>query len=138
MTAIDVSFFNTLDGGDVTVFNGDLVGDSRLSTATYLLLFGGNDDDPKQSDRSRSWWGNSFEPDSAKHYRSRTQFLLNNTPATSANLRIIQDAVIRDLGPLISAGYVSVEQIEVYIVRKNTLQIIIDGVLSAEYPWGTL
>lgn len=93
----DVQMFQTPDGGEITVTDGLVVMGGGLETMVFLSLFGGNQDDPGGTDVSKSWWGNIVEPDRARQYRSETQNALISLPATSANLRRVEDAAARDL-----------------------------------------
>lgn len=93
----DVSLFQTTDGGEITVEDGIVEMSGGLETAAYLSLFGGNEDDDGRADNSANWWGNLDEIDPAQQYRSETQNLLQAIPATTGNLRRIEDAAKRDL-----------------------------------------
>jgi phage gp46-like protein len=94
----DVLLFHTSDGGDVTVENGQFVMSDGLETAAYLSLFGGPErDDGLAATAKYSWWANLGEVDEKRKYRSETQALLRSLPATSSNLRRLEDAAERDL-----------------------------------------
>ena len=93
----DVLLFQTTDGGGITVENGVVEMSGGLGVAAYLALFGGNEDDDGRADNPANWWGNLDEIDPARQYRSETQHLLQAIPATSGNLRRIEDAAGRDL-----------------------------------------
>ena len=98
----DVKLFQTDNEGDITVRDGVVEMGGGLETAAYLSLFGGNEDDDGLADNPKTWWGNLDEIDPAKQYRSETQNLLRGIPATSGNLRRIEDAASRDLAWFIS------------------------------------
>lgn len=94
----DVILFQTPDGGEITVENGQVAMDNGLATAALLSMFGGNQDDSGlTADAKKQWWGNLSEPDRSRHYRSETQYLLRSLPQTSENRKRIEDAVGRDL-----------------------------------------
>lgn len=94
----DVLIFQTDDGGEITIENGEVTLTDGPESAVYLSLFGGNDDDPGLSGNTeKTWWGNLVEGNEARRYRSRTQYLLETLPPTSGNLRRFEDAVKTDL-----------------------------------------
>jgi phage gp46-like protein len=94
----DVRLFQTENGGEIDIVNGQVLLNDGLETAAYLSLFGGNEDDAGiDATAELQWWGNAWEADPANQVRSETQFLLKNIPATTGNLRRIEDAANRDL-----------------------------------------
>jgi phage gp46-like protein len=94
----DVLLFQTPDGGEVTITNGQFAQTDGLDVAAYLSLFGGNADDSGQTaDDSKQWWGNIGESDPALCYRSATQYLLLTLPLIPANLQRIEEAAQSDL-----------------------------------------
>lgn len=126
----DVSLFQTVDGGNISVTGGVTQMDSGLSGMAYLLLFGGNEDDDGLDDNNFIWWGNIDEVDSAKHYRSETQHLLQSLPATTGNLRRIEQAAIRDLDPFLSQNIATSVSVVVSLPGLNKIQI--DIAINAE------
>lgn len=93
----DVKLFQTDNEGDIEVRDGVVEMSGGLETAAYLSLFGGNEDDDGRGDSPATWWGNLGETDEARQYRSETQNILRALPATSGNLRRVEDAARRDL-----------------------------------------
>jgi phage gp46-like protein len=93
----DVLLFQTNDDGEITVTDGIVEMSGGLETAAYLSLFGGNEDDDGLSNNGHTYWGNIDELDPDFQYRSETQNLLQGIPATTGNLRRIEDAAKRDL-----------------------------------------
>ena len=93
----DVLLFQTDDDGEITVEGGVVEMSGGLETAAYLSLFGGNEDDTGADGDPANWWANLDEIDPADRYRSETQNLLQAIPATTGNLRRIEDAAGRDL-----------------------------------------
>lgn len=93
----DVSLFQTDDDGNIEVEGGIVTMSGGLETAAYLSLFGGNEDDDGLQDNTANWWANLDEVDPVRQYRSETQNLLQSIPATTGNLRRIEDAAKRDL-----------------------------------------
>ena len=104
----DVFIFQTVDGGEVNIEDGLVQMSGGLSTAAYLSLFGGNeDDDGSKTDKTFTWWGNIDESQPEMQYRSETQHLVNTLFATTGNLRRIEDAAKRDLAWFVSGGVAS-------------------------------
>lgn len=93
----DVYIFHTQDGGDIAYVNGVVTMRAGLESASYLSMFGGNQDDSGLvADDPKEWWGNKLEDDPAFKYRSETQHILRGLPAVSANLLRVEQAVLRD------------------------------------------
>lgn len=94
----DVRLFHVSDGGEIEIAGGLVTMADGLETAVYLSLFGGNERDSGiEGDAPLQWWGNLTEAEAARQYRSETQHLVRSLPAIPANLRRIEDAVMRDL-----------------------------------------
>jgi phage gp46-like protein len=100
----DVLLRQSDDGGEVTVEAGLFLMSEGLETAAYLSLFGGNEQDPADSESEQQWWGNLAETESDRTYRSETQYLIRSLPAVPSNLRRIEQAAARDLQWMIDAG----------------------------------
>ncbi|MCK5612866.1 phage GP46 family protein [Candidatus Pacearchaeota archaeon] len=93
----DVKMKQEDDGGNIEFINGQPVMTGGFETATYFSLFGGNEDDDGSKDNPLQYWGNLLETeDPSKRYVSETQYLLRGLPASSANLRKIEEAAKRD------------------------------------------
>jgi len=114
----DIKLFQTNDNGDITVVNGLVEMSGGLETATYLSLFGGNED-------GSNWWGNIDELDTADQYRSETQELLKSIPATSGNLIRIKDAVDRDIAWFIDKKIASLTTVTISIPALNRIKIVV-------------
>lgn len=127
----DVSLFQTLDDGDINVVSGVVDMDGGLATMAYLCMFGGNEDDDGGSGNVYNWWGNFSETDPTFHYRSETQNLLQSLPATTNNLRRIDDAANRDLNVFIekkiATSVVVVTTIPTLNKIKISIIITVDG-----------
>lgn len=95
----DVLMWHEPDGGNIGCVGGIVTLTLGLETATYLSLFGGNEDDSGLADGDREqWWANFEELDKRRHQRSRTQYILGGgEPCTPANLSRVEDAVSADL-----------------------------------------
>lgn len=140
----DIRLTHTRDGGEVEIVNGRVTMDDGPATAVYLSLFGGNErDGGGEATRALQWWGNLLKEDSARGARSETQHLLRSIPAITANLRRIEDAVVRDLAWLTDELGAAVKA-EVTIPGLNRIRIRVsievDGTtteLAIEEPWTT-
>lgn len=86
----DVLLFQTNNDGDINVQDGLVEMSEGLDTSSYLSMFGGDED-------GLQWWGNLLETEPDRQYNSETQRLLDILPATSGNLRKIEDAARQDL-----------------------------------------
>lgn len=121
----DVLLFSTTDGGEILVEGGVTQMSGGLETSAYLALFGGNIDDPGTDGSRLQWWGNFTEPDELRHYRSQTQHLLAALPATSGNLKQINEAAANDLAFLVDAGAASAVSVEASIPTRNRVDITV-------------
>lgn len=122
----DVRLFQTNDEGEIQVEGGLVAMDGGLETAAYISLFGGNEDDDGRGDSPVQFWGNFSEGQMALQYRSETQYLLKAIPATSGNLRRIEDAARRDLAWFTSEGVATSVLVSATIPALNTVAIQID------------
>lgn len=126
----DVLLRQTNDGGDITIQGGLLLLSDGLETSVYLSLFGGNEDDPADTDRTREWWGNLLEEEAERAYRSETQFLLHSLPAIPANLRRLEQAAARDLKWLGDTGLAQSVTVEATIPAVNRVRLGVEIVTS--------
>lgn len=92
----DVWLFASDNEGDMEIEGGLATMVTNFDTMAYLVLYGGNVDDPGGDDKSKQFWGNFSEPDTAKHYRGEYQYMIDGLPASSANLRLVEAAAQRD------------------------------------------
>lgn len=128
----DVLLRHTPNDGEIEVRNGLLVLQGGLETAVYLSLFGGNEDDHGGSNKTYTWWGNLDEPQSAFHYRARTQHLLQSIVAIPANLRRIEDAVKSDLDWMIREKVASSIGVTASMPGVDQIAISIDVLAQGE------
>lgn len=118
----DVLLFQTPDDGDVSIDGGEFQLTDGLETAVYLSLFGGNWQDDGAEGNSLQWWGNSNVVDPDQRQRSRTQYLLQSLPATSGNLKRVEDAAVADLAWLPDQYAVS---ISTSMPARNKVQFVV-------------
>lgn len=119
----DVLLRQTPDGGDITIEGGLLLMSEGLETAAYLSLFGGNEDDPAEADRTLQWWGNLLETEPERAQRSETQYLLRSLPAIPVNLRRIEQAAARDLQWMLDTETAQSVAVEATIPAVNRVSI---------------
>jgi phage gp46-like protein len=94
----DIRLFETPDGGEIKIANGQIGMTDGLETAAILSLFGGNAQDSAQTaDDTEQWWGNLSETDQSRRFRSAAQYLLATLPLIPANLQRIEEAALSDL-----------------------------------------
>ena len=122
---MDVLLCQTSDNGDVEIEGGLVTLTPGLDTAAYLSLFGGNWDDDGSQNNKRTWWGNLDEADRTSEYRSETQFLLGSLPATTGNLKRVEDAAVRDLSWLTSGSIASSLSVNASLTGLNRVNISI-------------
>lgn len=122
----DVLLCQTNDDGEINVDNGIVEMSGGLETAAYLSLFGGNEDDDGRADNPATWWANLDEVDPARQYRSETQNLLQALPATTGNLRRIEDAAVRDLAWFTQANVASSVAVAASIPGLNKIKLTIN------------
>lgn len=126
----DISLFQTLDDGEITVEEGIFLTGDGLGTAVYLSLFGGNVEDDGFSENSNQWWANVANDPPSKQYRSRTQHLLISLSMTLGNLKRVQDAVIKDLDWMLDEKIAS--SISAVVVVEDANRISISVSINAE------
>lgn len=119
----DVLLFQTPDNGEIEIEGGLVTLTPGLDTAAYLSLFGGNWKDDGSQNNRQTWWGNLGEQDPSRGYRSETQYLLGTIPATSRNLRRVEDAATRDLQWLLDEAIASSLTVSASLIGLNRVKI---------------
>jgi len=122
----DVILCQSNDGGEISVLGGTVEMSGGLSTAAYLSLFGGNEDDGGAQVSTSGWWGNIDENVPERKYRSETQFLLQGIPATSANLLRIEAAAMRDLQWMRDVRVASDVRVVASVPALNRIKLAVD------------
>lgn len=137
----DVLLYQTTDGGEINVAGGLVEMSGGLETMAYLCLFGGNEDDDGLDSSPYNWWGNIDETVPEREYRSETQYLLQSIPATTGNLKRIEEAAERDLSDLVTVGAATEITVTASIPALNalTVSVTIDGDETLDFSanWGT-
>ena len=122
ISGADVYLFNTVEGGEIDAEDGVVRMNGGIQTATYLSLFGGNEQDSGIGDDVNQWWGNTIETIPARTIRNETQYLLRSIPIISSNLQVLEKAAARDLQWLIEEGVATDVRVTVTNPALNTLK----------------
>lgn len=125
---MDIGLYETLNGGDMSVQNGDLWATMSLWNQIYLGLFGGNveettTDRTGKGEQRKDFWGNQFlesEPD--EFLNSTTEKILNTTALNSSGRIKIEQAVKNDLSFLQKLGTLDVS-VSIYGIDKVLIEI---------------
>lgn len=117
----DVRLYATADGAELNITNCNVELTNYLETAIYLSISGGNVDDAGESNTKYQYWGNSIGDDAP--LRSRTQYLLQSLPITSANLKRIKTAVEYDLAWILNDKLVSKLEVEASLYQVKWVKI---------------
>ena len=125
----DVAIFQTNDEGDILVQGGVVEMTGGLEVAAYLALFGGNVEDDGSSGNALQYWGNIGETSPARKQVSRTQHIINGLPATTGNLKRVEDAAKLDLQFFITDKIASSVTVTVGMpaVKRIRITIAIDA-----------
>jgi phage gp46-like protein len=122
----DMLLVDSPDGGDLLIENGLIKNDNQFSTAVYLSLFGGNQDDPGKTKSKRSWWANLFYSTDSERLRSRFQFVINGFPMTVKYIREAEAAALLDLEWLKTENIADKINLSIKSTGKNTFNMDID------------
>jgi phage gp46-like protein len=112
---MDIGLYETLNGGDIVIQDGDIYTTAALWTQIYLALFGGAVEQTSteivaEGEQRADWWGNAFlTSDEEEQLNSTTEKTLNTTALNSSGRLAIQRAVEQDLRYLSKLGRVVVE-----------------------------
>jgi len=133
----DVLLFQTLDDGEINITGGEVELTDGLEPAVYLSLFGGNWQDDGTPDNLLTWWGNADTQDPDERQISRTQYLLQSMPATSGNLKRVEDAALANLDWLTARGLTVSVSASVPTLNRVKIDVNIDGdVITIDEEWG--
>lgn len=122
----DILLEQTDNEGEITITGGLVAMSGGLATTAYLSLFGGNEDDDGRAGSPHIWWANLSETDPAFQYRSETQNLLEALPATTGNLRRVEDAASRDLAWLVDKGAASAVTVTASLPGINRVKLVVE------------
>ena len=102
--SFDLTVYESGNGGDLVLGNGDLQNTASFYNMIYLAFFGGNveavtrEDEPQQQQRF-DYWANEllFPAQPGIQFNSQLENLLRESPITSASRLLIEDAARADL-----------------------------------------
>jgi phage gp46-like protein len=141
----DALLFETVDGGEIAIENGIFVSDAQFSSAVYLSLFGGNQDDPGKVENNKTWWGNHLDNiTKSEKMVSRFQSIIIGFPMTVKNIREAEAAAELDLQWLIDDKIADGITATIKSISKHKFNLIIEVLKDVEtifentYPlqWG--
>ena len=109
----DLSIYETGDGGDLNVVNGDLELSHTLFNQAYLAMFGGNieqttDELSINLEEKFDWWGNTLF-DNEHGFNSLTERQLNKLVINGNNLQNLESIIEHDLTYLNPHADISVD-----------------------------
>lgn len=132
MATKDINLFESGDGGEIAILDGDVVLTEQLYQQVYLALFGGNveastEPNTPVTEQRNDWWGNSliFTETPEKQFNSITEKTLRTTTLNSTGRITILRAIEYDLQYLKNVANVTVN-----VVILGTYKIKIDVTLS--------
>lgn len=134
---VDLMIYETGDGGDVEIINGDFATTDSLSNQDYLAHFGGNVEasttgEEIPGEERNDWWGNQlFTDEPEAMMNSKLEKALNETSISSAGRSEIERRSNEDLQFLKEISEVSSS---VAIVGNDKLEII-DYISEIETPF---
>ena len=129
----DLLLRHTPNGGDFKLSNGRILLDESLSTAFYISLFGGNEEDNGDSEtQDDEYWANKIARVPERSIRSKTQSALAGTEARSSNRAIIENAALDDLQWAVSGDYVENITATVTIPAPKMVRLKIDTRINGQ------
>jgi hypothetical protein len=100
---IDILLFESGNGGEISLLNGDIEMTDSLANQSYLSHFGGNveastNGEEIEGEERKDWWGNIFfQNDSTSQMNSELERTLNNTALNSVGRLQIEQSAKSDL-----------------------------------------
>jgi hypothetical protein len=143
---MDLKVIETGNGGDIVKNPKDLALVFGFENMVYMALFGGNVEQStpltrEDGEQDFSWWGNKlfFENDLSLQMNSETERALNNTALNSFGLKVIENAVKKDLNFMKEFAdveiSVSMEQVNRIAIEIKVTQIDAKGQQKFMYVW---
>ena len=123
----DVQLYESGDGGELYISNGDVTLIETLYQTIYIALFGGMAD-------GSDYWANEliFATKPNKQYISETEKLLNEVTINSSGRIKIQKAVENDLSYLKN---IAVSEVNVLILSTDKIEINIALTSGTEFQY---
>lgn len=104
MNTKDIHIYESGDGGDISIQNGDIVLVNSVYQTIYTTLFGGNIEasttgEETESQQRFDWWANEllFPNDVVKQFNSETERCLNSIILNSSGRLKLISAINTDL-----------------------------------------
>lgn len=125
----DILIYESGNGGELNIKNGDLESTESLFNMPYLAHFGGNTEasttgNEVEGEEREDWWGNTFL-DADSQMNSELERSLNNNALNSAGRINIERDAVKDLQALSDIADVS-SQIIITGANKLTISDKID------------
>ena len=128
----DLFLFQTNDGGEISVKNGEPVMDGGLQTAMYLSLFGDFIDEKIKSKleiAKKEWWGNEYL-DEVEQLKSEFYSFIKGKPKSVQNILKAEELAKKDLQWFIDTDIA--DEIVVDITSNDIQKIIMDVKILAD------
>jgi len=113
MGIVDLTIYESKDGGDLLLINDDLATISGLTNQPYLALLGGVESE-------KEWWANDLINDSENKFISTFEEKLKTVSLNSAGLVELENAALADLEYL--KKYANIE-VEASLTDVNRLKL---------------
>ena len=123
----DLNIYETGNGGDLEIFNGDLSFSESLFKDIYVSLFGGNVEastlgNEEDNEERFDFWANSllFQDQKEKQFNSETERILNTVVLNSSGRIFILNAVKEDLSFIREKFNL---EVDVFLLNRNRVKI---------------
>jgi phage gp46-like protein len=122
----DILLQATGDGGEIDITDGLIACDRGFSTAVYVSLFGGNEEDDGKVENDKTYWGNLIPGAKANEKDiSRFQNIIKALPMSVKNIKLAIGAAALDLAWMKDTGIADEILISSSVDIKNTLNLIV-------------
>ena len=122
----DIAIYQTPDGGDISIINGEPVMDGGFESAAYLSLFGGGES---------SHWSEEYQGESEKLTSRFYNFIIGN-PKSVTNLNKAEELAKQDLNWFLKDGIADTLNLSITSTDKSRIQLsyelLLDGVTLAK------
>lgn len=121
----DILIYESGDGGELSLKNGDIETVQSITNDVYLALFGGNieqstDNTILPGTIREDWWGNDLMPDN--YFNSEFEKTLSMVALNSAGIKTLEDAALKDVDFLKRFGTVSVS-VSILDIDKMSIEV---------------
>lgn len=133
----DILIYESGNGGEISIKNGDIETTDSLVNQFYLAHFGGNIEaittgEEVEGEERNDWWGNFFL-DKKNQMNSLLEKTLNEVPLNSSGRTILERNSIKDIEFLNSLGTITSE----VVLTGNNKLIITDKInqTKVDFIW---